>query len=109
MQERKPGCICQLDTNGEPTLENYAECPVHKPDAPDPKVTAQKLLLEFGKLDSTIKFSIEQLRFLKGNTKRCALINVNDILSILDGFQRHEYAKVLIPFYQNVKKEIESL
>lgn len=95
MQERKPGCICELDEKTvEPLVADYEECPVHKPDAPDPKKEAERLVNEFS---LTVDGSV---------SRECALIAVDEVLGILDTFQRHEYGKVLIPFYQQVKVEI---
>lgn len=93
MKERQPGCICELHPEtGEPLVANYAECPVHRPDAPSPKEEAERI--------------VEQVCLGK------ALIAdkvVDEILSVLDTVKHHEYAKVLIPFYQKVKEEINSL
>ncbi len=101
MQERKPGCICELNSETvEPVVANYAECPVHKPDAISPKDTAIRLVDGFYNVYGGIQ---------RHQAQECAIMEVNDILSILEPFKGHEYAKVLIPFYQNVKQEIQNL
>lgn len=99
MQERKPGCICELDPKtGEPIDPHYGECIVHRPDAPDPKTTAKKLIDKM--TGACCKCSADGV----DAAKEC----VDEILNVLEPFQRHEYAKVLIPFYRQVKKEIET-
>jgi hypothetical protein len=98
MQERKVGCICELNSEtGEPIVANYAECPVHKPDAITPKDTANDIFMDYFD-DCT-----------KEHAKWCAAKCVDHILSVLGTFQTHEYAKVLIPYYTEVKNEINKL
>lgn len=97
MKERQPGCICELDDYGDPMVVHYPLCPVHKPDANTPKETANELVLKFSD-----DFAIDQGR-------HAALICVDEILDVLDAFQTHEYAKILIPYYQQVKEEINKL
>lgn len=110
MQERKEGCICQLDAEtGEPVVENYGECPVHKQSL-TPADTAKSLVLEMGRtFDKDVQFNEQQRRWLQGYIKKNAIVCVDQILSVLDTFQTHAYAKVLIPFYNEVKKEIQVL
>jgi hypothetical protein len=105
MQERKPGCICELDTeSGEPVVDNYAECPVHKPDAVTPFETATSLVKSF------IPYAeVDTVHGSSYYAKECAKICVGEILSVLDTFQTHAYAKVLIPYYNEVKQEIQNL
>jgi hypothetical protein len=109
MQERKPGCICELDkTTGEPLVANYGECPYHKPDAITPKQTADALIKEF----SAINEWVGGEGFISAGNKigkKSADMCVDKLLGLLDTFQNHEYAKVLIPYYKEVKKEIELL
>jgi hypothetical protein len=110
MQERKPGCICELDTeSGEPVVDNYAECPVHKPDAITPKDTAHSIINKFYQLRSYETMSNSVKRVAWGTSKESANIVVDEILSVLDTFQTHAYAKVLIPYYKEVKQEIQNL
>lgn len=113
MQERKPGCICELDPiTGNPTFNNYAECPVHKLDAPDPKLTAKGLIDEFKPLVTTWDCYHDCPRDEGDVTKdaaKCADIVVDKILDVLDTFQRYEYAKILIPFYKEVRDEITKM
>ena len=105
MQERKQGCICELDTEtGEPLVANYAECPVHKPDAISPFDTAASLVKSF------IPYAdVDAVGGTSYYAKECANICVDEILSVLDTFQAHAYAKVLIPYYKEVKQEIPNL
>lgn len=107
MQERKPGCICELDPKtGEPVDAHYGECIVHRPDAPSPKREAEIFVNKFvGKLScwnvpGTMSMNL---------AKSCAGEMTTEILNVLDSFKNHEYGKVLIPFYQNVQREIELL
>jgi hypothetical protein len=110
MQERKPGCICELDTEtGEPLVANYAECPVHKPDAILPKDAAKRLVYKFYSLRPIEIMDDEAKKVAWGVSKLTANICVDELLSVLEPFQRHEYAKVLIPYYNEVKKEIQNL
>jgi hypothetical protein len=111
MQERKPGCICELDTeSGEPVVDNYAECPVHKPDAITPKDTAQVLFDKFDGIEcEPDDHYYDQRATCKHQAKKSADICVDEILSVLDAFQTHAYAKVLIPYYKEVKQEIQNL
>lgn len=106
MQERKIGCICELDADsGEPLVANYGECLVHKLDAITPKDTANDI---YNRLMQKLK--ITDLRAgTNPYVKECAEYCVDEILSVLDTFQTHAYAKVLIPFYNEVKKEIQNL
>jgi hypothetical protein len=77
---------------------------LHKSDAPDPKIEANRLVNKYVYQSSWIEASNGTIV-----SAACgyALFAVDEILNVLDTFQRHEYAKVLIPFYQDVKKEIE--
>ena len=110
MQERKPGCICQLDEKtGEPVDPNYGECPVHKPDAITPKDTAIELINKYKPLVTQWDCYHDVPAEIMIDSKKCANICVDEILSVLDTFQTHEYAKVLIPHYRQVKEEIKSL
>lgn len=110
MQERKPGCICELNSEtGEPEVENYEMCPVHKKDAPTPKNTANQLVNKLYGLRAWELMGEKERKVAYGIAKESAIINVNDILSILEPFSRYEYAKVLIPHYQAVKEEIQNL
>lgn len=97
MKERQLGCICQLNDEGYPIVSNYPECPVHKPDAITPKDTAIELMHKFWDDRN------------KEDAKILCTICVNEILGILDSFQTHAYAKILIPYYQQVKEEINNL
>lgn len=109
MQERKPGCICELDkTTGEPLVASYGECPYHKPDAVTPKDTAEILVDKFMDWASQGRDG-DDYKWQKGCAKQCALIAADEILGILATFQNHEYAKVLIPYYKEVKEEISKL
>jgi len=94
MKDRQQGCICELNSEGNPLISNYAECPVHKPDAITPKDMASEILVDFFD-DCT-----------KEHAKWCATKCVDYVLSALDVFQTHEYAKILIPYYKQVKEEI---
>ena len=110
MQERKPGCICELDTeSGEPVVDNYAECPVHKPDAITPRETANELIKKFYALEPYEVMEPERRKTAYNKSKDAATIAVNEILSVLDAFQRNEYGKILIPHYEQAKKEIPTL
>jgi hypothetical protein len=108
MQERKPGCICELiPETGEPVDPNYGECPVHRSDAPDPKKFASDYIKMFephqnwDDYDSTGKWI--------NHGKLSALKMVDEIILVLGSFQTNQYGKVLIPFYQKVKEEINAL
>jgi hypothetical protein len=117
MQERKPSCICELDTEtGEPVVANYAECQVHKPDAITPKDTAREFVDKFSTIgmcgcDCQADYDMTELlaKEQKDNQKQCAIIITDEILSVLDTFQAHAYAKILIPYYKEVKQEIHNL
>jgi hypothetical protein len=100
MKERQPGCICELDDYGDPLVVHYPLCPVHKPDALTPKDTAKTLLAEVYKTHSGLPVE---------DAKAFCFLIVNEMLDILDAFQTHEYAKVLIPYYNQVKEEINNL
>ena len=107
MQERKPGCICELDTEtGEPLVSKYEMCPVHKSDAPNPNNTAQEIV---DKYVNALRRKGAAENTIINDAVECGLLEVDAIISVLDTFQRHEYAKVLIPFYNQVKEEIEKL
>ena len=110
MQERKQGCICELDVKtGEPVYPDYPECPVHKSDGPTPWDTANKLVNKLYGLRAWELMDEKDRKVAYGIAKESAIVNVNDILSILEPFGRHEYAKVLIPHYEAVKEEIQKL
>lgn len=97
MKQRKLGCICELDEKtGEPIVANYAMCPVHKPDALDPKKEAERLINEFS---LTVDGAV---------SRECAMIAVDEILNIIDGFWHYE-AEATVVFYKRVKEEIQSL
>lgn len=65
----------------------------------NPKFEAERLTGLFYSLQPTDEKNITLAR-------DSSFIAVNEILSVLGGFQQHEYAKVLIPFYEKVKNEI---
>jgi flagellar motor switch protein FliG len=110
MKERQPGCICELNEQGEPIVANYAECPIHKPDAITPKDTAHKLLMKFLVVPDEAMFSDSHAAWTdKILATRFANECVDEILYVLDTFQTHEYAKVLIPYYTEVKNEISKI
>jgi len=96
MKQRKPGCICELDEKTvEPIVSNYEMCPVHKPDAPDPKKEAARLIDEFS---LTVDGAV---------SKECALIAVGEIMKVLP-----MYTGILNPdwiFWSNVREEIKLL
>lgn len=98
MQERKPGCICELDTeSGEPVVESYEMCPVHKADAPTPKSTANEIFMKYWDDCSP------------DHAKWCTAICIDEIIDVLKSFSAHEYAKVLLPHYEQAKLEIPNL
>lgn len=104
MKERQQGCICELHPeSGEPLVIDYGECPVHKPEAIDPKTTAKTFYDDYKRI-----LHIENDMRPSANpfAKECAVRMVDEILSVLESFNHHEYGKVLIPFYQKVKEEI---
>jgi hypothetical protein len=111
MQERQPGCICELNSEtGEPIVSNYAECPVHKPDAITPKDTAKRLVFQYKQYaDWNNDYGSAEEKTNTEKAKKCAIVCVDEILNVLDTFQTHEYAKVLIPYYNSVKEEINKL
>jgi hypothetical protein len=110
MKERIPGCICELnEQTGEPIVEKYEMCPVHKPEAPSPKNEANGLVNKFYMLRAIEVMSDIQRKTAYEIAKESATIYVNELLNVLESFQRHEYAKILIPFYHEVRKEIEAL
>jgi hypothetical protein len=97
MQERKPGCICELNQEtGEPIDPHYAECPVHQEDAFNPKIEAKELIEEF-LVDMPLAVA-----------KKVALKIVDEILRVTDSLKTNEYCKVLIPYYEDVKREIKA-
>lgn len=106
MQERKPGCICQLDTNGTPTVENYSECQVHRPDAPTPKDSANRLIKQHYGLVAYEVMEPEQRKIAYDIAKQSASITVSEMLDILEAFKNDSYSNILIDFYQKVKSEI---
>jgi hypothetical protein len=108
MQERQPGCICELSEQGEPLVANYGECPVHKSDAVTPKKTASDLFEKISFEMIPDGLSVRTPSVINKSKQMC-LIVVDEILNVLDTFQRHEYAKVLIPFYTEVKNEISKI
>lgn len=40
--------------------------------------------------------------------KKCAVIAVDEMLSLLEPFSRHEYGKILLPYYQQVKQILQT-
>ena len=110
MKQRKPGCICELnpETNN-PLVDNYAMCPVHKPDAPDPKKVANYLVNRFYSLRAYETMSDSGKRAAYNVSKESAVIATEEILSLIGALTLNEYIKELIPFYQRVKEEIQSL
>lgn len=98
MQERKPGCICELDSeSGNPVVEKYEMCPVHKVDAPTPRSTANEIFMKYWD-DCTAE-----------HAKWCAEICIDEIINVIKTFGGHSYAIVLLPHYEQAKKEIPSL
>jgi hypothetical protein len=109
MKERIPGCICELnEQTGEPIVEKYEMCPVHKSEAPNPKNTAEELVEKFYMIVDCDLHAHEG-RICSHQAQTCALFHVDEILTMLESFQRHEYVKILIPFYHEVRNEIEAL
>ncbi len=99
MQERKQGCICELDSEtGEPVVENYEMCPVHKSDAPTPKNTVFEIYQKFLVVAPS-----------KIAAQECTEICINEIINAIKTFGGHSYAIVLLPHYEQAKKEILSL
>lgn len=99
MQERKQGCICELDgKTGEPVYPDYPECPVHKSDAPTPRNTALEILSKYR------GFAPNKLA-----AYQCAEICIDQIIDVIKTFGGHSYAIVLLPHYEQAKKEIRSL
>lgn len=110
MQERKPGCICELDPKtGEPVDAHYEECQIHKPDAPDPNKEAERIYNRFMDQYQYPTMSDYGKNLSHGHCKKDAIYVVEEILNVLDTFQRHEYGKILIPFYKEVRDAIEKL
>lgn len=107
---RIPGCICELDEEtSEPVVENYAECPVHKPDAITPREAANELIKKFYALEPYEVMEPERRKTAYNKSKDAATIAANEILSVLGSFKNHKYGKVLIPHYEEVIKEIPNL
>ena len=99
MKERKPGCICELNSEtGEPEVENYEMCPVHKSDAPTPIITAFEIYQKFAPISSN-----------KLAAQEGAEICINEIINVIKTFGGHSYAIVLLPHYEQAKKEIPHL
>lgn len=99
MQERKPGCICELNSEtGEPEVENYEMCPVHKIDAPTPKGTAIEIYNKYKDISPNPSAAYEY-------TKIC----IDEIIDVIKTFGGHSYAIVLLPHYEQAKKEISAL
>lgn len=107
--ERKQGCICELDEKGNPLVADYAECPVHKPDAPNPKNVSQYFINRHYGLRAIGGMSASERSLAYGIAKQSATIMVEEIISMLNTFKQHEYAKILIPFYEQVKIGISEL
>lgn len=102
--ERKQGCICELDEKGNPLVANYAECPVHKPDAPDPKKFAQDYIKMFEPNSNWEDFDETGKRI--EHEKLCAIKLVDEILLILTSSNMKPFTATWVIFYESVKEEI---
>jgi hypothetical protein len=99
MEQRKPGCICQLDDNtGIPVVEHYEECPVHRSEAPDPKKDARRIF------DSIIYYTNN-----KAIAKTCSIVCVDEVLTILRENENSFYNRALGSFYEQVRVELTNL
>lgn len=99
MQQRKPGCICELDTKtGEPIVENYEMCQVHKIEAPTPRSTAIEILNKYRDIAPN-----------KLAAYAYSEICIDQIIDVIKTFGGHSYAIVLLPHYEQAKKEIPLL
>lgn len=108
MEQRKPGCICELDPEtGEPVVPNYAMCPVHKPEAPRPDKFAKEYIRLFEANINWEDFDEKGARIK--HEKLCALKLVDEIILVLENFGNDPYAKGLIAFYDNIKEEMQKL
>jgi hypothetical protein len=108
MQERKPGCICELNSEtGDPEVENYEMCPVHKSDAPNPKQFAEDYIKMFEPNINWEDYDEKGKRI--DHAKRCAIKLVDEILNILEPFKRNGYVDAIIVFYRKVKEELNAL
>jgi hypothetical protein len=82
-------------------------CPVHKSEAPDPKQFAKDYIKMFEPHQAWDDY--DDKGQLINHAKLCALKMVDEILLVLGSFQASAYGKVLIPFYQKIKEEIQNL
>lgn len=98
MQERKQGCLCELDEQGRPLVEKYEKCPVHKSEAPTPKDTACAILSPYNGIAPNRLAAYQ-----------CAEICIDQIIDVIKTFGGHSYAIVLLPHYEQAKKEIRLL
>lgn len=110
MQERKPGCICELSTEtGEPLVANYAECLVHKSESVDTKQEANSFIYKFYQLRPLELMTDDQRSVAWGIAKKSAEISMSKMIELLEKYGDRSYTNTIIPYYKNIYSEIQKL
>jgi len=78
MPDRIPGCICELNENGDPVVPGYGMCQIHKPDVVTPRDTAKRLVNKFF---HGLDLEMHETHEVISIAKSCATICAQEILT----------------------------